>query len=157
MYLKDGLPLEVIGGRLGWHASTVGNALRKLDTPMRPSGENYYSPRTWQGKARKARSMRTETSVAQPNASEATYTEAYVKKRLLDIAWMGSEEEQIAEVECIMAQQEWRHLVGRVERVRLQVADDEQAELRAITDLYDRHVGPHSDSCPSDGRSDSHA
>lgn len=53
MYVDDGLPLEVIGGRLGWNPSTVRNALRRLNTPMRPEGKNYYSPYTWQGKARR--------------------------------------------------------------------------------------------------------
>jgi hypothetical protein len=55
MYLEDGLPTEVIAGRTGWTGGTVRYALRKLDTPMRPKGENYYSPHTWQGQARAKR------------------------------------------------------------------------------------------------------
>lgn len=87
------------------------------------------------------------------------YTAEYVKERLLDYAWLGTEEEQVAEVECILAQDGWRYLDARVEQVRAQAWDDEQAkeaEAHALSGLYECHAGPHLDTCPASKRSGTH-
>jgi hypothetical protein len=91
--------------------------------------------------------------------TETKYTEEHVRKRLLDLAWLGTPEEQAAEVECILAQDGWKYLSARVEQVRGQSWDDEQAqqaEGHALSDLYECHAGPHLETCPASRRSGTH-
>lgn len=80
--------------------------------------------------------------------------EAGVKAWLLDYAWCGTPDEQRREVDCIMAQDEWRHLSAVAEKFKGMAENPgdpkqmDEAEFMAISALYECHDGPHLDTCP---------
>lgn len=78
-------------------------------------------------------------------------TEEQIKAWLLSYAWLGSEEERAREVDCIMAQDDWKHLDAMSEHYRGMAFDDRQAteaEGFALSALYECHDGPHLSTCP---------
>lgn len=82
-------------------------------------------------------------------------TREAVRAWLLDYAWLGNAEEQAAEVECILAQDEWQHLSGRVDHLMGQRSgentveqDHDTAVEFALSALYECHTGPHLPTCP---------
>lgn len=92
-------------------------------------------------------------------AESAKYTKERVRSWLLDYAWLGSKEEQAAEIECILSQDGWRYLDARVEQARNQGWSGEQMELaerNALVNLYECHTGPHIGTCPANRRSGTH-
>jgi len=80
-------------------------------------------------------------------------TEDEIRNWLLAYAWLGNEEDQVREVDCIMSQDDWKYLEARKEQLRNQ-ASGEEADLEAEVDghalsaLYECHDGPHLDTCP---------
>jgi hypothetical protein len=78
-------------------------------------------------------------------------TKTQIRAWLLDYAWLGTPAEQASEVECILAQDDWRYLDARTEQFRGQAEGDEQAkeaEGFALSVLYECHDGPHLSTCP---------
>jgi hypothetical protein len=83
------------------------------------------------------------------------FTETAVRQWLRGYAWLGSDRERAAEVECIMAQGEWQHLSARVEQLLAQrsgersIAEDvDDAVGYALSGLYECHTEPHLGTCP---------
>lgn len=76
-----------------------------------------------------------------------------IKQWLLGYAWYGTPAERAAMVDCIMAQDDWRHIStvadqfagAQFESAPAAVAEDEQFALSA---LYECHSGPHLPGCP---------
>lgn len=80
------------------------------------------------------------------------YTAESIRKWLLTYAWAGTPDERAAEIDCIMAQDGWKHLAARVERIRGQAWDAEQAteaEEFELSALYECHDAPHLPTCPN--------
>lgn len=76
-----------------------------------------------------------------------------VKAWLLDYAWLGTPEEQAAEVECILAQGEWDLIETQADRfagAQAEPGPEAYAEGIgfALSALYECHDGPHTDGCP---------
>lgn len=91
----------------------------------------------------------------------AAFTEEQVRAWLLEYAWSGTPEEQAAEVECILAQDDWKHLSARTEQLMAQASGDadhrqafgsqeliDDATGMALSSLYECHDGPHLGTCP---------
>jgi len=83
-------------------------------------------------------------------------SEEDIKNWLLGYAWLGSVEEREREVECIMAQDDWKYIDARIERSLGQAWDpgaegvlDEATEY-ALSSLYECHDAPHLPTCPRD-------
>jgi hypothetical protein len=80
-------------------------------------------------------------------------TREQVKTWLLEYAWLGSPQQQAAEVECILAQDDWKFVDVRAEKFAGQAevpgpeAFDEAYGF-ALSELYECHDGPHIDTCP---------
>lgn len=78
---------------------------------------------------------------------------AEVRKWLLAYAWLGTQEEQVLEVECILHQDDWRHLEALADKFAGAQfepgpkAFDEGTEF-ALSALYECHDGPHLNTCP---------
>lgn len=76
-----------------------------------------------------------------------------VREWLMFYAWMGTPEEQKANVDCIMAQRDVVSIVdGLTERYAGQAFDDTQAvaaQGHALSSLYECHSEPHIPTCPS--------
>lgn len=88
-----------------------------------------------------------------PLTTKQMQSKAKVKAWLLDYAWLGTAEEQAREVDCIMAQDDWRYLDAQTERYLGQASGEEadapsEAAAFAISALYECHDGPHLDTCP---------
>lgn len=85
-------------------------------------------------------------------SEERLTTEAAIREWLLRYAWMGTEEEQAREVDCIMAQGEVASIVdGLTERFAGMANDDSQrleAHEFALSSMYECHDGPHLETCP---------
>lgn len=83
---------------------------------------------------------------------EFELTKENIKAWLLDYAWSGTEEDQRATVDCIMAQEDnVAYLDARIEQLSGQAWDDEQAKEAfgfALSELYECHGGPHIETCP---------
>lgn len=82
-------------------------------------------------------------------------TEQQIRDWLLGYAWLGTEDEQRREVDCIMAQGHWKHLSGREEHLLAQRSgenplEQDQADAHefALSALYECHEGPHQPTCP---------
>jgi hypothetical protein len=82
-------------------------------------------------------------------------TEDQIRKWLLDYAWFGTEETRVHEVNCIMAQNEWKNLDVQVERFMATRSGEETIEYDsieasgwALSALYECHMEPHIDECP---------
>jgi len=80
-------------------------------------------------------------------------TEEQIRAWLLDYAWLGTPERQRREVDCIMSQDDWKHLEVRKEQLRGQASGEEtdleeQVDGYALSGLYECHDGPHLDTCP---------
>jgi hypothetical protein len=76
-----------------------------------------------------------------------------VRTWLLAYAWMGNAEQDARRVECILSQEDWRH----VELVAEQYAGAQfepglkayaEGTAFALSALYECHDGPHLDTCP---------
>lgn len=67
-------------------------------------------------------------------------------------AWLGTEEEQAREVECIMSQDDWEYIDVTAERFNgAQFGDGEHdgdGDEFALSALYECHDGPHLATCP---------
>lgn len=77
--------------------------------------------------------------------------ETSVRNWLLDYAWSGTADEQMREVDCIMAQGGWKYVDASAERFRAMANDDEQAKEAlgfALSALYECHGGDHLVTCP---------
>lgn len=80
-------------------------------------------------------------------------TEEQIREWLLWYAWLGTEEQQTREVDCIMSQDGWRYLEARKEQLRTQASGEEtnledQVDGYALSGLYECHDGPHLETCP---------
>lgn len=80
-------------------------------------------------------------------------TEDQIRAWLLEYAWLGNEDRQRREVDCIMSQDDWRYLEVRKEQLRGQASGEEtnlEAEVDgyALSGLYECHDGPHLETCP---------
>lgn len=82
-------------------------------------------------------------------------TEQQIREWLLGYAWLGSADEQRREVDCIMAQGDWRHLSGREEYLLAQRSGENPVEQDvadahgyALSGLYECHAEPHLSTCP---------
>lgn len=79
---------------------------------------------------------------------------AKVKAWLLDYAWMDGPAEQAAEVDCIMAQGDWKVLDARADRrAGASESGGGPAEFEAaygmeLSALYECHDEPHLPTCP---------
>jgi len=85
--------------------------------------------------------------------TEFTYDS--VKAWLLEYAWLGSPTERAAEVDCIMAQNDWEVVDAIVERYMGQWSGEgdhsealKEATEFALSGLYETHDEPHLTSCP---------
>lgn len=79
-----------------------------------------------------------------------------VKAWLLGYAWLGTPERRAAEVECIMAQPDWRHVDALAEKFAGQASGEETNLANetlgfALSSLYECHDGPHLPTCPRGG------
>lgn len=103
-----------------------------------------------------ATSTRAETNSTLAPADTEPTSEQAIRSWLLAYAWMDhSDAVKAAEVDCIMAQGEWRHLEARVENLMAQCSgendldtDIDDAEGFALSALYECHEAPHSPACP---------
>lgn len=80
-------------------------------------------------------------------------TEEDIRSWLIGYAWLGSDEEQRREVDCIMSQGDWKHLEARKEQLRAQASGEEtnledEVNVIALSTLYECHDGPHLVTCP---------
>jgi hypothetical protein len=82
-------------------------------------------------------------------------TEEEIKAWLLEYAWLGDEDTQKREVDCIMAQAGWKHLAERTDRrVDAQFGDEDPKKVREaafgmeLSALYECHDDPHLETCP---------
>ena len=84
----------------------------------------------------------------------AKMTKAKVRAWLLDYAWLGDADDKAREVECILAQGEWRHLGAQADRYAGMAEEpgpaayDEATEF-ALSALYECHDDPHLPTCPA--------
>lgn len=92
--------------------------------------------------------------------TDDTLTEKHIRNWLLTYAWMDGVTEQTAEVECIMAQGDWVHIAGRIDRLMAQRsgehtvdADLLEAQGYALSELYECHTGEHLVTCPRNPKS----
>lgn len=81
-------------------------------------------------------------------------TRALIRAWLLNYAWMGSTAEQEANVDCIMSQDDWRHVETTAERFagaqfEPGPAAMDRGQMFALSALYECHDGPHTLACPS--------
>jgi hypothetical protein len=78
--------------------------------------------------------------------------ENVIRGWLLSGAWYeDTTEAKQAVVDCIMAQDGWRFVRGRLEHLRREGFHDDfiRTVLRhLLTGLYERHYAPHLDTCP---------
>lgn len=80
-------------------------------------------------------------------------TKDEVRTWLLWYAWLGTSDEQTREVDCIMSQDDWKHLEVRKEQLRGQASGEEtnlneEVDGYALSGLYECHDGPHLATCP---------
>jgi hypothetical protein len=83
-------------------------------------------------------------------------SEDEVRQWLLEYAWMGTEEDKAATVECIMHQDDWRYVDARAESFAgAQWSPGPEAFAEglafALSSLYECHEGPHLETCPMKG------
>lgn len=78
-------------------------------------------------------------------------TRNQIRKWLLAYAWNGTTAEQAAEVECILAQDGWKHHGALAEKFRGQAEDPDTnaPDEFALSSLYECHDGPHLSTCPN--------
>lgn len=81
-------------------------------------------------------------------------SEDQIRAWLLGYAWLGSLDEQAREVECILAQDGWRHVGGVADQFAGAQEEPGPAAVAAgseyaLSALYECHDGPHLPSCPS--------
>ena len=72
---------------------------------------------------------------------------------LLGYAWLGDGDYQRREVECIMAQDDWKYIDARIEKYKGQASGEEvdldgEASGFALSGLYECHDEPHLATCP---------
>jgi len=80
-------------------------------------------------------------------------SEEQIRAWLLKYAWLGTEEEQVRSVDCIMSQDGWKYLDARADKYSgaqfepgpEAFAEGMEFELSA---LYECHDGPHIETCP---------
>lgn len=80
-------------------------------------------------------------------------TKQEIRAWLVRYAWLGTTEAQEREVDCIMAQDDWKRLEVRKEQLRGQASGEEtdlevEVDEFALSALYECHDGPHLDTCP---------
>lgn len=76
-----------------------------------------------------------------------------IKAWLLNYAWLGDADYQRREVDCIMAQDDWRYIDARIEMYKGQASGEEvnldmEASGFALSGLYECHDEPHLPTCP---------
>jgi hypothetical protein len=80
-------------------------------------------------------------------------TEEEIRAWLIDYAWLGTPEEQVLEVDCIMAQKDWQVYDARADQyssAQNEPGPEAFAEGIgfALSELYECHTGPHTETCP---------
>jgi hypothetical protein len=80
-------------------------------------------------------------------------TKESIQTWLLNYAWLGTAEERVREVECIMSQDDWEFIDARAEQLMSQASGEEtdlvgEATGFALSALYECHDAPHLSTCP---------
>lgn len=80
-------------------------------------------------------------------------TKAQIRQWLLDYAWLGTREAQVATVDCIMSQDGWKFISARADKFAgAQFEPGEKAFAEGVgfelSALYECHTGPHLKTCP---------
>lgn len=80
-------------------------------------------------------------------------TKEEIKAWLLAYAWLGTPEQNAAEVDCIMAQDDWEYVEERADRFAGAQFEPGPKEFEtgmglALSELYECHDGPHTRTCP---------
>lgn len=81
-------------------------------------------------------------------------TKKAVRAWLLDYAWAGTPDQQAREVDCILAQDDWKNVDIRADQFAGAQAEPGPAAFDegvgfALSSLYECHDGPHLPTCPN--------